>query len=159
MAHALWRYLRMHGATPTEAEDLAQEAFVLAVQKGALAAEPAAAMAFLQRSARFLFLRRRKADARAHGIAAAVDELWQRDCADDDGDGLITAMRDCVDRLEARSRTAIAMSYGIDGDEHSRAAIATALGLQENGVKTLLQRARQRLRECIDRKLGRQEPR
>lgn len=156
-ANALWRYLRMHGATATEAEDLAQEAFVIALQKGALAAAPPALAAFLQRTARFLFLRLRRRQhgrsGRAVEIADAVDELWQRDCADDAGTALIAAARACVEQLPERSRTAVELSYGFGGDgDGSRAAIARELGIQENGVKTLLQRARQWLRECIERR-------
>jgi RNA polymerase sigma-70 factor (ECF subfamily) len=152
-ARALWRYLRMHGASATEAEELAQEAFVIALQKGALAAAPSALQAFLQRTARFLFLRLRKAVGRGEQVADAVDELWQRDCAADAGDALIAAARACVEQLEGRARTAIELSYGFGGDgDGSRAAIARELGMQENGVKTLLQRARERLRECIERR-------
>jgi DNA-directed RNA polymerase specialized sigma24 family protein len=76
--HATWRYLRMHGASATEADDLTQESFVIAAQKQAL---------------------------------------------------------------------------GLGGDEpQNRAELAAGLGLQENGIKTLMQRARQQLRECIDRR-------
>jgi DNA-directed RNA polymerase specialized sigma24 family protein len=148
----LWRYLRVHGATGNEAEDLAQEAFVIALQKGALAAEPPALQAFLQRTARFLFLRLRKAGARQQRVADEVDELWQRDCARDGGDALVDAARACVEQLDGRARTAVEMSYGFGGGEHSRAAIAQALGMEPNGVKTLLQRVRERLRECIERR-------
>ena len=42
-ALAVRRYLRMHGADPHTAEDLTQEAFVTALQKGAMDLEPAAA--------------------------------------------------------------------------------------------------------------------
>ena len=153
-ARALWRYLRMHGASATEAEDLAQEAFVVALQKGALAAAPPALQAFLQRTARFLFLRLRKRGARGEQVADAVDGLWQRDCAGDAGDALVAAARACVEQLEGRARTAVELSYGFGGEaDGSRTAIARELGMQENGVKTLLQRARQRLRECIERRL------
>jgi DNA-directed RNA polymerase specialized sigma24 family protein len=156
LLRSLWRYLRMHGASTAEAEDLAQEAFVLALQKGALDAEPAATEAFLQRSARFLFLRLRRAGQRQRAVADAVDALWVRDGAADGGDALVAAARLCVDQLDGRARTAVELSYGIgDAPAHSRAQIAQVLGMQENGVKTLMQRVRQRLRECIERRLER----
>ncbi len=153
-ARSLWRYLRMHGASPTEADDLAQEAFVVALQKGALDLEPAARWTFLQRTARFLFLRLRKAGRSGAQLADAVDELWSRDCGADDAEALLDAVRACVEQLDGRARTAVEMSYGFDQIEQSRAAIATALGMQENGVKTLLQRVRKVLRACIDRRLS-----
>lgn len=80
--HALWRYLRMQGAKPDQADDLAQESFVIAAQKGAIDLEPAATATFLRRTARFLWLRDRRGDREATLLADAVDALWQRDCLD-----------------------------------------------------------------------------
>ena len=151
--HGVWRYLRMHGATPHEADDLVQEAFVVAVQKGALALEPAATAAFLRRTARFLFLRSRRDAREAIALADSVDELWDRDCAADDGDGLLERLRECVQRLPERSRRAVELGYGLDADEPARRTeMAAALGLQVNGVKTLMQRVRAWLRTCIERR-------
>ncbi|MCA8976341.1 MAG: hypothetical protein KDC98_16600 [Planctomycetes bacterium] len=150
---SVWRYLRMHGASADEADDLVQECFVLAAQKGALGLEAAATATFLRRSARFLFLRRRREDRRAVLLADAVDELWQRDCAHDGGDALLDALRNCLARLAPRTATAVRRCYGLGGDEPaSRAALAAELGMQENGIKTLMQRARQQLRDCLNRR-------
>jgi len=149
----LWRYLRMHGATPAEAEDLAQEAFVIALQKGAADLAPAATATFLRRTARFLFLRLRCGGRAAEQLADAVDERWERDCAHDGGDARLDALRACLDQLTDRARRAVELAYGLStADAQGRAAIAAELGLHENGVKTLMQRARQRLRECIERR-------
>jgi len=155
---SLWRYLRMLGAEPAEADDLAQEAFVVAMQKGALPGEPGQSepgllAAFLRTTARFLFLRLRKASRRERRLADDVDALWARDALRDGGDGLVAAVRACVGELDGRARRAIELCYGLhDNDAQGRAAIAHELGLQENGVKTLLQRVRQKLRECIERR-------
>ena len=154
---SLWRYLRMHGARAAEADDLAQGAFVIALQKGALQcgapSEPAATAAFLRTTARFLFLRLRKAGRRETLLADAVDELWARDCGRDDGEALVATVRSCVGELQGRGRSAVELRYGLgDRDAHSRAAIAKELGMHEDGVKTLLQRVRQQLRECIERR-------
>lgn len=153
----VWRYLRMHGATPHEADDLAQEAFVVALRKHATELEPAATAAFLRRTARFLFLRRRRQGifevSALDEFANAVDATWDRDCRDDRGDGMLAALRVCVEVLEGRMRRAVELSYGWAGEgEASRARIASELGMTENGVKTLLQRVRQRLRECVTRR-------
>ena len=154
-ARGLWRYLRMHGAAPAEAEDLAQEAFVIALQKDALHGEPGIVAAFLRTTARFLFLRLRKAGRRERLLADAVDALWARDAARDDGDALIAAVRACVHALEGRARRAVELCYGFgERDAQDRAAIASELGMAETGVKTLLQRTRQRLRQCVQRRMG-----
>ena len=151
---ATWRYLRMHGATPHEADDLAQEAFVIALRKGAATLAPAATATFLRRTARFLFLRLRRDARDAVELADEVDALWQRDCDHDGGDRLVEALRDCVGQLHGRARDAVRRWYGLGADEPgARDATAAALGLQPNGLKTLLQRTRQALRACIERRI------
>ncbi len=153
-AIGLWRFLRCLGADPNLADELCQEAFVLCWQKGAHTAAPAVVGAFLRRTARFLLLRARRSAAaaeRRHAALAAelarAEALWQRDCADD-GEGLLAALRRCLQRLSGRAAQAMTLHYG---EGCSRAAIATELGLRENGVKTLLQRTRALLRQCIER--------
>lgn len=149
---AVWRYLRMHGASPHEADDLAQEAFVIALQKGAAELDPAATATFLRRTARFLFLRLRRSRGAAL-LADAVDLLWARDGEADGGDGLVAALRHCVAALTPRARRAVELSYGLGADQPaSRVRVATELGMTENGVKTLLQRGREQLRQCLRRK-------
>lgn len=150
---ALWRYLRMQGAAPHLADDLAHEAFVIGWQKGAHRLDPPAANAFLRRTARLLFLRQLRDRRPAVELADAVDALWARDCDADDGDGLLLALRECVDRLEGRARRAVELGYGTATvAAPDRDAVARELGLKPNGLKTLLQRVRQQLRACIERR-------
>ena len=149
---SVWRYLRMHGAGPHEADDLAQEAFVTALQKGALGLEPAAAQVFLRRAARFAFLHHLRDRRRDPALADAVDELWDRDAGEDGGEQLLRNLHGCVDKLEGRARQAIRWSYGIGEDAAaSREDVAQRMNLKPNGLKTLLQRTRQLLRTCIER--------
>ncbi len=150
----VWRYLRMHGARADEADDLTQEAFAIAAEKDALGLDDAATFSFLRRTARFLLLRRRRGGREAKLLADAVDALWTEDAEREaDGDGLLAALRSCLERLAPRSRRAVELAYGFGDDEPmSRKAIAAELELTENGVKTLMQRARGALRECLDRR-------
>lgn len=143
---AVWRYLRALGADAGEADDLAQETMLLACERGAAPATP-----FLLGVARNLWLRSRRfwQRRREREVAAAVDELWQHAAADDDGDELVAALRDCLDTLQPRARRALDLHYrdGLPWSEVSR-----QIGMQPNGTKTLAQRARQLLRACIDKK-------
>jgi DNA-directed RNA polymerase specialized sigma24 family protein len=110
--------------------------------------------AFLRRTARHLWLRRHAADRRQRRqlremeqLAADAEQLWLRDCADD-GEALVEAARTCVGLMQGRSRMAVELCYR---DGCGRAEAAARLGMKENGVKTLLQRARQWLKSCIER--------
>ncbi|MFT4843003.1 MAG: RNA polymerase sigma factor (sigma-70 family) [Planctomycetota bacterium] len=148
---SVWRYLRMHGAGPHEADDLAQEAFVTALQKGALNFDPPAAQVFLRRAARFAFLHHLRDRRHDPELADAVDDLWDREAADDGGELLLRELHGCIDKLEGRAQQAIRWSYGIGEDaEDSRGDVAKRMNLKPNGLKTLLQRTRQLLRTCIE---------
>ena len=59
-------------------------------------------------------------------------------------------MRECLQPLRDRSREAIEMHYrqGL-----GRAEIAARMGMKPDGIKTLLRRTRQLLRECVERKV------
>lgn len=142
----------MHGADAHEADDLAQEAFVTAIGKGALHLDPPAAQVFLRRAARFAFLHHLRDKQRDPELADAVDELWDRTAERDGGEQLVSNLRDCIAKLEGRAQQAVRWSYGIGTDAAaSRDEVAKRLGLQPNGLKTLLQRTRQLLRTCLER--------
>ena len=142
------RYLRALGANADEADDLAQETMLRAVQGHG--PDHGEMRAFLRGIARNLWLqscrwwhRRRERE-----VAVAVDELWRQTAADDDGDDLIRRLRDCLTRLQPRTREAMQLHYG---EGLGWADVAARIDLQPNGIKTLAQRARKALRECIER--------
>lgn len=145
----LWRYLRALGARPDEADDLCQDVLLAACSLPVPAAD-AARGAFLRGVARNHWLRSRRwwQRRREREVAAAVEELWLDTAAKDDGAGLLAQLGTCLERLEARSRAALERHYrdGLDWD-----AVGDELGLRPNGIKTLAQRARRVLRECLER--------
>ena len=149
-ARGVFRFLRVLGAPIAVADDLTQEAFVVAWRKQKQGLPAPALGAFLRRTAKLLWLehhREARREAKAH--AAVAERLWARECAADDGESLVAGVRDCLQRLAPRARTALERVYGDDAD---RDAVAQQLGLLPNGLKMLLQRARQLLVECLRRK-------
>lgn len=155
---ALWRYLRLLGADPHEADDLMQDAlvrFARGQRDGEVVHAPAA---FLRGIARNLLLAaRRRARLRPPAVAwlDAVDRLWQRE-PEAFGEARLEALRDCIPRLPERARRAIEWHH-LEG--LSRRATAARLGVGDEGAKSLLDRARVLLRQCIERRLrGAMEP-
>ncbi|MBL8755535.1 MAG: sigma-70 family RNA polymerase sigma factor [Planctomycetes bacterium] len=145
-----WRFLRVLGCRGLEAEAIAQDALVLAVQKGIATRPDAEAAAFLRQTCKHLWLRTQRADRRrAERHAAAAEILWRRDLGHDDGAGWLTALAACLGELPERSRRALDATYR---DGLSRGELAEELGIGEHGVRTLLQRLRAALRTCIERR-------
>ncbi|HLQ38651.1 MAG TPA: sigma-70 family RNA polymerase sigma factor [Planctomycetota bacterium] len=144
----VWRFLRALGAPAHEADDVTQETFLLVLQKGPRAGEDGAP--FLRQTAKYLWLRRRRDERRrVDKLAAAVELLWQDDCARDDGDGYLQALAQCLDTLQARARTVLQRFYG---DGVGREELAAELSMTGHGVRTLLQRVRAALKDCIERR-------
>jgi len=149
----LWRYLRAIGAPADVAEDLLQETFLVAFDRLRDAGADAAVAAFLRRTARHLWLRqRRDAGRREQLLLEHADRAWLADCAADDGDRWLSALRECVRRLDGRSRQVVDAFYR---ERRSRAEVARLVGLAENGLKTLMQRLRKGLRDCVEQRLAR----
>ena len=145
----VWRFLRVLGCTADEADDLTQEAFLVALRKGTGDRDEREVAAFLRQTARHLWLRSRRQQGRlAEQHARLAEEVFAQAAGDDGGDARVEALRACVQQLAERSRTLVRLFYG---EERSRADVAAALGIRENGVKTALQRVRQSLRECLGR--------
>jgi DNA-directed RNA polymerase specialized sigma24 family protein len=81
---------------------------------------------------------------------ASADMVWAESAGPDGSLGsYLDALRECVEQLEGRARLAVDLHYRV---ESGRDAIAAALDMKPDGVKTLLRRTRQVLRECVERK-------
>lgn len=154
----LWRYLRVLGAQPAEAEDFAQEALLTALRHPPRERAPAALAAYLRSVARNLFLKGRRRAQRAPQLLdpqriddAALDDCFAARCGDDGGEAYLAALRGCVDLLDARAKAALRRHYE---ERAGRQALARDFGLGKDGVKSWLRRIRSELRACVQRKLG-----
>jgi RNA polymerase sigma-70 factor (ECF subfamily) len=155
---AVWRFLRTIGCGAADADELTVETFVVAHDKGAIGdsgggGNAGDAAAFLRATARYLWLRRQRWRRREQErLAAAAEALWALRAPRDDGSEWLDALAACLERLDGRAAAAVAR---IHGDGQDRAAVAAALGLRPNGLRTLLHRTRALLRACIEQKIGR----
>jgi RNA polymerase sigma-70 factor, ECF subfamily len=148
----VWRYLRLLGCTPDAADDLTQETFLVVLRRGFERRGERETWSFLRQTARHIHLRQvRDKDRRTRELRAdLVDGVWM-EMADDAGDAWIEALRICVERLEGRPQEVVRLFYR---EGYSRANVARYLAMKETGVKTLLQRTRAVLRDCIRGEVG-----
>jgi RNA polymerase sigma-70 factor (ECF subfamily) len=152
----VWRYVRFLGADRAEADDLTQETFLALARADFVERDERQTAGYLRTVARnqLLVLRRKQNREICTVELEAADSVWA--AATDSGgrlDDYLDALRLCLEGLEGRAKQAIDLTYRVGA---SRGAIANELAMQPDGVKTLLRRTRELLRECIERKLNRQ---
>jgi RNA polymerase sigma-70 factor (ECF subfamily) len=151
----VWRYLRFLGCDPTEADDLVQETFLAVFREGFEVRSPAQTAAYLRTVARnrLLMARRKEHNSPPLVDLEAAEAVWARMAGEDGLSDYLLALAHCLEKaVGPRVRRALELQYR---DGASRAEIAAELDLAAEGVKTLLRRARNALRDCVERKLGR----
>lgn len=149
----VWRYLRAVGCDAVLAEDLTQETFLWVLQNPFQQYSRSATAAYLRKVARNLFISAQRRAGRDVPLEQLelLDAAWGRWADDDGGQWLLEALRACWQTLNERARRALELRFAAG---QSRADIAAALQMTENGAKNLMQRAKEHLRACIERKRG-----
>ena len=150
----IWRYLRWLGATAAEADDLTQETFLAVTRTSFDDRTVSQTAAYLRAAARnqLLMLRRKqKRQIRTVDLESA-ESVWAEWAGEDGSAGdLLDALGACLEKLAERAAQAIDLQYR---HQASRNEIAKQLDMKPDGVKTLLRRTRDVLRECIKRRLN-----
>ena len=152
-ASPVWCSVCFMGAGEDEADDMVQEPFLAVARGKFLERDEHQTAGFLRVVARNQLLALRRKQHREINTVEleAAESVWAA-AAGAAGSlaGYLDALADCLTKLEGRSREAIDLQYR---EAASREAIAERLGMQPDGVKTLLRRTRSVLRECIERQL------
>jgi len=148
----VWRYLKAIGCDSSRADDLTQETFLAVLQKPFQDYDRSATAAYLRKVARSLFVSQQRRASRVVVLEELdeVDEAWRRWADKDGGQGLVDALRSCLETLREKARTALELRFR---QRCSRADIAAAVGMSQDGAKNLMQRAKQHLRQCIERRM------
>lgn len=149
---AVWRYLRALGCTVEQADDFTQETFLAVLEKPFQEYNPNATRAYLRKVAFNLFITAQRRSGRVIAVenVEQYDSDWTRWAGHDDGEAAIDALRECFEQLADRGQLALRMRFR---EKRSRAEIAEALGMTEHGAKNLMQRAKKRLRDCVEGKV------
>lgn len=146
----VWRYLRYLGAEAHDADDLTQETFMAVARSEFVEQSSVQTVGYLRTVARnqLLILRRRQGREIATVELAAAEQAWSERVEPRGSDGFLTALAECVEQLEGRVRRLV---DGFYRDRLSREELAEELNMKPDGVKTLLRRTRELLRNCIEK--------
>ena len=148
----IWRYIRFLGAATGEADDLVQETFLACMRSRFTYRDSASTASYLRQVARNQLLQLRRRQGREVNTVQleAAESVWAEVAAEDGLSDYLSALRSCISQLRDRSRQVVALRYeqGL-----SREEVALRLDMTSQGVKTLLRRTRQLLRQCVQRKV------
>lgn len=146
----VWRRLRYLGASREEADDLTQETFLAVARSPLEQRSPAQTAAYLCRAARNqLLMVRRKQGRQVSTVDLEVAEQAWAELAPESDDQLLGLLSECYEQTTGRAREALDRFYR---ENANRAELAEAMNMTIDGVKTLLRRTRQSLRDCVERK-------
>ena len=148
----VWRYLRFLGSPASAADDLTQEVFLVLLRTDIPDCGDTALAAWLRGVARNLFLAARRQPRAALELLddAELEDTWCRFAGSDAGDSYHAALADCLESLTDDERRALALRFT---ESASRDHMAQRLQITPEGVKSMLRRAKEKLRLCINRKL------
>ena len=149
----VWRYLRYLGASAADADDYTQETFLAVARSKFEERSPEQTAGYLRTVARNqLLMARRKQGREVNTVELeAAEEVWSARVGPVGMNGYLAALSDCLEHLEGRARQAIDQAYR---DRKSRAEIARSLEMKPDGVKSLLRRTREVLRQCIEGRMN-----
>ena len=156
----VWRYLRMLGCDESKADDLTQETFLRVLRRDAFVQHNEAATAgYLRRTAYNLLVSDHRKHKRMTTVpdGASIDEIWNRWAGKDvTGNQAVDALKVCFSGLTERAQIALTMRYT---SEATRIQIAEALEISDHGARNLMQRAKSKLKDCVEGKMkGRDDP-
>lgn len=154
LAHqdSVWRFLVSIGCEPSLADDLTQETF-LSVLRGEFEYRgPREMTAWLLRVAKNQFIdsvRKRKLKLGVN--LENAETRWQEFEQECEYDRRVQWLQECIEGLTERAREAVKQRYEL---ELPRDEMARRLGMAPAGVKTMLERIRQTLRDCVGAKVN-----
>lgn len=142
------RYLRCLRCPRDLTQDLAQETMLQAVRSWPAQEPPLPWLLVTARNLWFAYCRRSRAVVSMEQLQELHDRAL-RELGSDGGDGRVAALRACVEALPERSQRALQFYYE---EGLTRGEVAERLGLSDEGVKSLLERVKLALKQCVQRR-------
>lgn len=142
------------GCPADRLDDLLQDVFLSFLRASFEHRAEAATAAFLRRIARNVFLKwvARERRELAFSEVPLAERVWRDFEGQDGGETYLAALRECLSAMRGRSAEVLRRRYEAG---QPLASIAAGLGLAESGVKSILLRAKRKLRACIERRISR----
>lgn len=148
----------MLGCDDSRADDLTQETFLRVLRRETFVQHNEAATAgYLRRTAYNLLVSDHRKHKRVTTVpdASSIDEIWNRWAGKDiTGNRAVDALKDCFSNLSERAQLALTMRYT---SEATRNQIAEALEISDHGARNLMQRAKGKLKDCVEGKMKDQD--
>ena len=76
-----------------------------------------------------------------------LESQWSELAGEEDGAELANALRECLKQIDEKPRQALDLQYK---EGKQRVEIAKAMGMTDDGIKTLLRRTKARLKKCME---------
>ncbi|MCA8935824.1 MAG: RNA polymerase sigma factor [Planctomycetes bacterium] len=145
----VWRFLRALGCETNLADDLTQETFLAVFKSPFEQRSRGQTVAYLRIVAKNLFLKSRRKDGRQVVMAEMehLESQWSELAGEEDGAELANALRECLKQIDEKPRQALDLQYK---EGKQRVEIAKAMGMTDDGIKTLLRRTKARLKKCME---------
>jgi RNA polymerase sigma factor (sigma-70 family) len=145
------------GAEAALADDLTQEVFLAVYRKPFEQRGKGQTVSYLRIVAKNLLLKARRNAGRVIAVAEIeqIETEWVQLVGDEDGAALSAALKECLKQLEDKPKQALDLQYK---EGKQRIEIAQALGMTDDGIKTLLRRTKARLRKCMEQRVKGLEP-
>ena len=148
----IWRYLRFLGAERFEADDLTQETFLSLFRSNFEHRSTGETSGYLRAVARNQLLQFRRGQGKELNTVQmeVAESVWAEADQDDGLANYLAALKCCLEKLDGKSRDVVDLFYR---EGLGREAVGKRMELKPQGVKSLLRRTRELLRECVKRNL------
>lgn len=149
----LHRFLRVLGADHADADDLVQEVLLYVARHPFERRSPGETAMYLRATAKSLYIKFAQRSKRVIAVDLATIEAEYAQAVGDDSESAVEALKRCIAALPERERLILDLRYTRNA---SREEMGAALNLSDGGVKNLLERVKQKLKECLERRRQRQ---
>jgi RNA polymerase sigma-70 factor (ECF subfamily) len=149
----------LRAADPSRADDIAQQVFLTAWRRLNDLSEDGAFWPWLESITRHHLMNEWRRLQRERGLKQKYTVGWlaqaeTEDCSPEDAEDLarrVKSLRSCIDGLPPELKKLVKLRYD---ENHSSQEISTMVGRSADAIRQTFVRVREKLRECIERRMA-----